>query len=50
MINIDDILDLSSLTREEIEEVFLTSVPYCGLPASNTAKAAILKAFEEIDS
>jgi alkylhydroperoxidase/carboxymuconolactone decarboxylase family protein YurZ len=39
----------NGLTRAEIEEVFLTSVPYCGLPASNVAKAAILKAFAELD-
>ncbi len=39
----------NGLTRQEIEEIFLTSVPYCGLPASNIAKAAIIKAFAELD-
>ncbi len=39
----------NGLTRQEIEEIFYTSVPYCGLPASNVAKAAILKAFRELD-
>ncbi|WP_340588992.1 carboxymuconolactone decarboxylase family protein [Erythrobacter alti] len=39
----------NGLTRGEIEEVLLTAVPYCGLPASNVAKAAMQKAFDEID-
>ena len=39
----------NGLTRVEIEEIFYSSIPYCGLPASNVAKAAIIKAFKEID-
>lgn len=39
----------NGLTRQELEEILLTTVPYCGLPASNVAKAAMLKAFREID-
>jgi len=39
----------NGLTRDEIEEILLTSVPYCGLPASNIAKEAMRKAFAEID-
>lgn len=40
----------NGLTRQEIEEILLTSVPYCGLPASNVAKAAMLRAFRELDA
>jgi 4-carboxymuconolactone decarboxylase len=39
----------NGLTREEIEEVLYTTVPYCGLPASNTARAAMKAAFELLD-
>lgn len=39
----------NGLTRKEIEEVFYSSIPYCGLPASNIAKAAMTKAFKELD-
>lgn len=40
----------NGLTRTDIEEIFYSSIPYCGLPASNVAKAAMMKAFEEIDA
>lgn len=40
----------NGLTRREIEEILLSAVPYCGLPASNIAKAAMLKAFAELDA
>lgn len=40
----------NGLTRKELEEIFLTSVPYAGLPASNVAKAAMLKAFAELEA
>lgn len=40
----------NGLTRQEIEEVLYSTVPYCGLPAANVAKAAMKQAFEEIDS
>ena len=36
----------NGLTRAEIEEVFLSAIPYCGFPAANTARAAILEGFE----
>lgn len=39
----------NGLTREEIEGVLHTTVPYCGLPASNVAKASMLAAFQELD-
>lgn len=39
----------NGLTREEIEEVLYSTVPYCGLPAANVAKAAMNKAFMELD-
>lgn len=35
----------NGLSKTEIEEILYTSVPYCGLPASNTARAAMLEAF-----
>lgn len=39
----------NGLTREEIEEVFYSAMPYCGIPIANTAKAAILAAFAEVE-
>jgi 4-carboxymuconolactone decarboxylase len=39
----------NGLTRAEIEEVFLSSIPYCGFPAANVAKAAILEGFRELE-
>lgn len=39
----------NGLTRTEIEEIFYTTIPYAGFPAANTAKAAMLEAFEAID-
>jgi alkylhydroperoxidase/carboxymuconolactone decarboxylase family protein YurZ len=39
----------NGLTRKEIEEALYSSVPYCGLPATNVAKAALKKAFAELD-
>lgn len=40
----------NGLTRQELEEIMMTTVPYCGLPASNVAKAAMLEAFAELDA
>lgn len=40
----------NGLTRKELEEIFYTAIPYCGFPLANTAKAAMLEAFEEIDA
>ena len=40
----------NGLTRAEIEEVLYSAVPYCGLPAANVAKAAMKRAFAEIDA
>ncbi len=39
----------NGLTRAEIEEVFFSAIPYCGFPAANTAKAAMLEAFKELE-
>lgn len=39
----------NGLTRTELEEIFYTSIPYCGFPASATAKKAMLEVFAEID-
>lgn len=40
----------NGLTRAEIEEVFFSAIPYCGFPAANTAKAAMLEAFGELEA
>jgi len=39
----------NGLTGTEIEEVLYTSVPYCGFPASNIARAAMIEALKRID-
>lgn len=39
----------NGLTRPEIEEVFFSSIPYCGFPAANTAKAAMLEGFKILE-
>lgn len=39
----------NGLTRTELEEIFYTAIPYAGFPAANTAKAAMLAAFAELD-
>ena len=39
----------NGLSRQELEEIFYTAIPYAGFPAANTAKAAMLEVFEEID-
>ncbi len=39
----------NGLSRGEIEEVLYAAVPYCGLPAVNVAKTAMLRAFKELD-
>lgn len=39
----------NGLTRQEIEEVFYSAIPYCGFPIANTAKAAMLAAFKDLD-
>lgn len=33
----------NGVTRQEIEEIFYTALPYCGFPAAQTAKKAILE-------
>lgn len=40
----------NGLTRQELEEVFYSAIPYCGFPIANTAKAAMLAAFAELDA
>jgi len=40
----------NGLTRREIEEIFYTTIPYCGFPAANTAKAAMLAGFADLDA
>ncbi len=38
----------NGLSITEIEEILYTGVPYCGLPATNIAKAAMKKALAEM--
>lgn len=40
----------NGLTRREIEEILQTTVPYCGFPAANVAKASMIAAFKELDA
>jgi alkylhydroperoxidase/carboxymuconolactone decarboxylase family protein YurZ len=40
----------NGLTRQEIEEVFYSALPYCGFPIGNTAKAAMLAGFADLDA
>jgi 4-carboxymuconolactone decarboxylase len=40
----------NGLTRAELEEVLITAIPYCGIPATQTAKAAMTKALAEVDA
>jgi 4-carboxymuconolactone decarboxylase len=40
----------NGLTRQELEEIFYTTIPYAGFPAANAAKAAMLAAFAELDA
>ena len=39
----------NGLSEKEIEEILYTAVPYCGLPASNTARAAMKQALAELN-
>jgi 4-carboxymuconolactone decarboxylase len=40
----------NGLTRQEMEEIFYTAIPYAGFPAANVAKSAMLEAFAELDA
>ena len=40
----------NGLTRDEIQEIYYTAIPYCGLPKSNAAKAAMIEGFEELEA
>lgn len=40
----------NGLTRQELEEIFYSAIPYAGFPAANVAKAAMLEAFAELDA
>ncbi len=39
----------NGLTKAEIQEIYYTAIPYCGLPKSNLAKAAMLEGFKELE-
>ncbi len=38
----------NGLTRQEIEEILYSAVPYCGLPAANVAKEAMRLGFADL--
>jgi alkylhydroperoxidase/carboxymuconolactone decarboxylase family protein YurZ len=40
----------NGLTRDEIQEIYYSAIPYCGLPRSNVAKAAMLEGFRELEA
>lgn len=40
----------NGLTRQELEEVFYTALPYCGFPLANSAKTAMMEAFAELEA
>ena len=40
----------NGLTRTEFEEIFYSALVYAGFPAANTAKAAMLEAFAELEA
>ena len=40
----------NGLTRDEIQEIYYSAIPYCGLPRSNLAKAAMLEGFKELEA
>jgi alkylhydroperoxidase/carboxymuconolactone decarboxylase family protein YurZ len=40
---------MNGLSKAEIEEILYTTVPYCGFPASNTARAAMEEAFAQME-
>jgi 4-carboxymuconolactone decarboxylase len=40
----------NGLTKDEIQEIYYTAIPYCGLPKSNLAKAAMLEGFRELEA
>lgn len=40
----------NGLTKQEIEEIYYSAIPYCGLPKSNLAKAAMLEGFKELEA
>jgi 4-carboxymuconolactone decarboxylase len=39
----------NGLTKDEIQEIYYSAIPYCGLPKSNIAKAAMLAGFKELE-
>jgi alkylhydroperoxidase/carboxymuconolactone decarboxylase family protein YurZ len=39
----------NGLTRDEIQEIYYSAIPYCGLPKSNIAKAAMIAGFKELE-
>ena len=39
----------NGLSRTEIEEIFYSSIPYCGFPKANLAKAAMLAGFRDLE-
>ena len=40
----------NGVTRQELEEIFYTAIPYAGFPAANTGKQAMLEVFAEMEA
>lgn len=40
----------NGLTRAELEEVLVTAIPYCGIPATQSAKSAMQTTLKAIDA
>lgn len=40
----------NGLTREDLDQIFSTAIPYAGFPAANIAKQAMTETFKEIDA
>jgi 4-carboxymuconolactone decarboxylase len=39
----------NGLTKDELQEIYYSAIPYCGFPKSNVAKAAMLEGFKELE-
>jgi 4-carboxymuconolactone decarboxylase len=39
----------NGLTRDELQDIYYSAIPYCGLPKSNLAKAAMIEGFKELE-
>lgn len=40
----------NGVTKQELEEIIYTAIPYAGFPAANSGKQAMLEAFAEMEA